>query len=94
MYRLVVLKSAAEDIKESAKWYEEQKEGLGKRFKSQVLHKLNNVQRNPLLYAVKFSEQFRFAQVDVFPFLIVFEIVGDEVRVNSVFHTSRNPSRF
>lgn len=34
MYRLVVLKSAAEDIKESSDWYEQQQKGLGKNFRA------------------------------------------------------------
>ena len=94
MYRLVILKTAADDIKESSDWYDLQQKGLGKKFQSRVFHKLVNIENNPLLYPVKFSEEFRFARVNIFPFFIVFEVVGDEVRVNSIFHTSRNPSGF
>jgi hypothetical protein len=94
MYRLVILKSAADDIKESSDWYNQQQKGLGKKFQSRVFHKLVNIQNNPFLYSVKLSEEFRFARVNVFPFFIVFEVVRDEIRVNSIFHTSRNPSGF
>jgi len=36
MYKTVILPLAKEDIRESAKWYNKQSEGLGKKFTTEV----------------------------------------------------------
>ncbi|WP_394368100.1 type II toxin-antitoxin system RelE/ParE family toxin [Mucilaginibacter rigui] len=94
MYRIEILKAATFDLKDSSSWYESRQQGLGKRFQKSVFATLKTIQKRPLIYPVKFLEEFRFAKVDKFPFFIVFEIVEDKIVVNSIFHTSRNPSRF
>lgn len=94
MYRLLILKGAALDLKESTDWYDLKQKGLGKRFQKYIFQTLENIQSNPFLYPVKFSETFRFAKVNVFPFFVVFEVVENSILVNSIFHTSRKPSQF
>ncbi|RFZ95353.1 type II toxin-antitoxin system RelE/ParE family toxin [Mucilaginibacter conchicola] len=94
MYNILLLDGAIADIRDAHDWYEERQQGLGKRFQKTVFSKLDLIQQNPLLYQVRFSEVFRFAKTDIFPFLIVFEIVDQSIIVNAVFHTSRNPNAF
>ncbi|MFI5162699.1 MAG: type II toxin-antitoxin system RelE/ParE family toxin [Sphingobacteriales bacterium] len=81
-------------MQKSADWYNEQQAGLGDRFLLQIINTFRHIEVNPLHYEEKFSKQFRFAKVDVFPFLVVFKIKKQFVVVNAVFHTSRNPKKF
>jgi plasmid stabilization system protein ParE len=94
MYRLRVLERARKDMRQSAEWYDSQQSGLGEKFLREVVATFRSIQTSPLHYEVKFSKKFRFAQVHVFPFVVIFKIKGDEVVVNSVFHTSRNNRRY
>ena len=94
MYNLIIFSPAAEELKEASDWYELRQTGLSKRFQKQVFYKLRSIQKNPFIYAVKFLEVFRFAKLDVFPFFIVFEIVGNDILINSIFNTSRDPGKF
>jgi len=94
MYELRVLQKARSDMKKSAAWYDKQQPGVGDRFLLAVVAEFNLIVVNPLHYEEKFSKTFRFAPVERFPFLIVFRIKGQQIIVNSVFHTSRNPKRF
>jgi hypothetical protein len=94
MYQLQVLQKAREDMQKSADWYNEQQSGLGDRFLLHVIGIFRLIEANPLHYEEKFSKKFRFAQVAVFPYVVVFKIKKQLVIVNAVFHTSRNPKRF
>ena len=94
MYQLQVLQKAREDMQKSADWYNEQQSGLGDRFLLHVVNTFRLVETNPLHYEEKFSKKFRFAQVAVFPYVVVFKIKKQLVVVNAVFHTSRNPKKF
>ncbi|MBL7731821.1 MAG: hypothetical protein JNM88_11640 [Chitinophagaceae bacterium] len=42
-------------------------------------------------YFGKVKKNFRQAALKRFPFVVVYEIIGYEVIVYAVFHTSRNP---
>jgi hypothetical protein len=94
MYQLQVLQKAREDMRKSADWYDERQSGLGKRFLLHVVDTFKLIEANPLHYEEKFSKKFRFAQVAVFPYVVVFKIKKQLVVVNAVFHTSRNPKKF
>lgn len=94
MYQLQVLRKAREDMQKSADWYNEQQAGLGDRFLYEVVNTFRLIGTNPLHYQERFSKKFRYAQLDVFPFVVVFKVKKQLVIVNSVFHTSRNHKRF
>lgn len=94
MYHLQILEKARDDMRSSADWYNEQQDGLGGRFLTEVINTFRRIEAAPLHYEEKFSKKFRFANVDHFPYLVVFKIKKKIVVVNAVFHTSRNPKRF
>lgn len=91
-YRLVVDPDALEDIQKATDWYNEQLSGLGSRFQKQVVRQINSLKKNPLIYAIRYSE-VRCMMVKKFPFIIHFSINEEKQRVEvfAVFHTSRNP---
>lgn len=85
---------ATKEFADAYIWYEEQKEGLGKTFKSAILAKLNLVCNNPLHY-VRSYKNFHQALVTKFPFLIVYTIdeKNKHITIIAIFHTSRNPKK-
>jgi len=80
------------DIKESKVWYNEQQQGLGKRFYLAVADKIEKIKSNPLAYPVRY-EQVRTVTLEKFPFLVHYyiDIENKKVVVLGVIHTSRNP---
>lgn len=94
MYRLQILQKAREDMQTSADWYDKEQAGLGERFLLSAISTFKRIETNPLHYEIKFSKKFRFAQLSVFPYLVVFKVKKDAVVVHAVFHTSRNPKKF
>jgi plasmid stabilization system protein ParE len=93
MYRAVILPAANIDIQEAALWYNDQQQGLGRRFIRLVRTKVSKILRDPQLYVVRYSD-IRTALLDVFPFMIHFSIEEKTktVLIIAVLHTSRNPA--
>jgi plasmid stabilization system protein ParE len=91
-YKLEISGEADEEIFEAYSWYEQQSEGLGERFISQLEALFNKITVNPQHYKVTRSV-FRQAAIKSFPFVIYFEIVNTRIIVYSVFHTKRRPNK-
>jgi len=93
--RLRILEAAEEDLAEASNWYEDQKDGLGRRFLAAVRGTLELVRNNPKGFAslegVAEADEIRRTQVKGFPYLIVFRIEASEVLVTAVGHTARGP---
>jgi plasmid stabilization system protein ParE len=47
MYKSTILPLAKQDIKDAAKWYNDRKPGLGKRFTQHVRQKVKFIRQNP-----------------------------------------------
>ncbi|MVN22087.1 type II toxin-antitoxin system RelE/ParE family toxin [Mucilaginibacter arboris] len=94
MYNLEISTAARNDLADTFAWYDKQQKGLGSEFLQEVFQSLNTIAENPFLFAIRFSGKFRFGKLNRFPYLIVYEIIGDQIIINAVFHTSRNSTRF
>lgn len=90
MYQLVIKPRAAAMMKEAYWWYEEQKEGLGEDFLTELDSYFLKVKSHPEYFG-KIRKNFRQAALKRFPYVIVYEIIKAEVIVFAVFHTRRNP---
>jgi len=73
-------------------WYEEQQTGLGDRFLNELEECYDKIESMPEIYA-KIKSNFRQIILPVFPYVIVFEILKNDIVVYAVFHTSRNPRK-
>lgn len=95
MYQSVILPAAKEDIRSAAKWYNEKQNGLGRRFTQLIRKKLSFIERNPEA-SVNRNKNVRTANLDVFPFLIHYQIDDEreQIVVLAVFHTSLNPEKW
>lgn len=92
-YKIIILPLAKQDIKESAKWYNEKQKGLGLKFTKAIRHEVKFISRNPLAIVNRYKE-IHTCVVDAFPFMIHYFI--DEsiksVVVTAVYHTKQSPS--
>jgi hypothetical protein len=81
-YKIVFRKRANDHLLEIHEWYETQKEGLGDEFFLSVEATLFSIQRNPLLFHLRFKKT-RCATVSKFPYGIYYNIEGDKIVVLS-----------
>jgi len=95
VYKSIILPPAKEDITEAAKWYNEQKAGLGKRFTAHIRDKILYIRQNPKQIAIRYNTT-RTAQVDTFPYMIHFSIDEENktVIVSAVYSTQDNPEKW
>ena len=75
---------------EAYNWYEEQKTGLGELFLAELSRCYSRLEKNPLHYQ-KIKKNYRHLVLDKFPYVLIFEIIEDEIIIFAVFHTARNP---
>lgn len=87
-YRLE--QSAKNDIKESARFYEEHKEGLGGEFIDEVNLKILELSEKPDKYSL-YYKNVRKAPLKKFPFNIIYIIGEALISVIGVWHRKRNP---
>lgn len=69
-----MLAIADEELIESAKWYNEQSEGLGERFIAAVEEKLRLIKEYPERYPIR-KRNFRETPIKVFPFLLFINFI-------------------
>jgi plasmid stabilization system protein ParE len=92
MYNSVILPLAKEDIRDAARWYNKQSQGLGKGFTSEVRDSIQFIKHNPTACNIRY-DQVRTVVLKVFPFMIHYTVDEDNktVIVSAVLHTSRDP---
>lgn len=91
MSRPVVFRRIAEaEFAAAVEWYENERPGLGIRFKGEVLALLDVIARHPDRFPIDEGDT-REAKVDVFPYCVYYRVKPDRVVVTAVFHTSRDP---
>lgn len=90
MFSLVIKPRAILMVKNAYDWYEKQKPGLGEDFLKDLDSLYHKLELTPEYYG-KVKKNFRQAALKRFSYVIVYEIIKNEVIVFAVFHTSRNP---
>ncbi len=89
-YRLVIRKKAETQLTEIVDWYEKRLTGLGSELLICFDAVFFAVERNPLLFQVKYKN-IRCALVPRFPYGVFYFIDGDKIVVVAIFHLSRSP---
>jgi plasmid stabilization system protein ParE len=90
-FRLKIDSSAQLDLKLAIDWYKARQIGLGKRFLDDFEHTLFRIQSNP--YMFQLEGNYRNALLDIFPYIIIFEIDNQEIIILAVFNTHQNPTK-
>ncbi len=93
VFKIKILPLAENEIDASIEFYESRSKGLGKHFLTYLRSYLKVLKTNPELFEIKRQPGYRERTLVKFPFVIIYEIIGNEIIIYSVFHTSRNPER-
>jgi hypothetical protein len=79
-----------EEVSESADYYEEEVEGLGKTFLGKVHNSIEDIKRNPLMYRI-IEGNYRRHLLTRFPFAVIYRIENHKIYVLAVMHLKRSP---
>jgi plasmid stabilization system protein ParE len=93
--RLRIDPAAGEETKEAAQWYEDRRPGLGLEFLAAVDAGIQQIRNEPRRFArletIPEEENVRRFLMDRFPYIIIYELTADEIRILAVAHTRRRP---
>ena len=89
-YNLIISQKAEGHIQSAYHWYEQQKNGLGNNFLDAIDIALLSIQSNPMFYSFR-RKNIRGCITKRFPYIILFYIKQNNIRVVSVFHMSMKP---
>jgi toxin ParE1/3/4 len=77
-------------VQQAYKWYEKQHAGLGEAMLTELNIYFNKIEQNPDAFK-KVKDNFRQIALKRFPFVVVYEVIQNDIIVFAVFHTKRNP---
>lgn len=90
-YRLEVRPDVLIDIEEAVQWYENREPGLGVDFARDVLHAIDSLALNPLIYRLRHRRQnVRWLLLDRFPYRVIYRVSGNLITVFAVLHSARH----
>ena len=90
---MIVKPEAAQDILDAARWYEDRRAGLGRKFQDSLDRVFRQIEVMPEAHRELYS-QIRRALIPGFPFGVYYRIEDAEVIVLAVVHSSRDPDRW
>lgn len=88
-YKLILKSKAHIDLAEAIEYYQSKRKGLGLKFLKCVQKFFDRITKNPLHYPLK-SNQFREAYIQKFPYVIIYEIIDNEIVVFCFQHSSKS----
>ena len=90
-YKLELQQQAIVEIQDAYDWYETQRLGLGDELMEEIEDALAAISEDPERYGyVKTNSLYRRIRVSRFPYMVVYEVEGNVVIVNSVVHFKRD----
>jgi plasmid stabilization system protein ParE len=87
------LLEARQDLRETARYYESQRRGLGKEFRAEVLAEVARIEGSPEALPV-LEEGVRRGRVHRFPYGVFYRIHNQEIVIIAVSHLSRRPGHW
>ena len=81
------------DVREAAGWYDQRSSGLGDAFVDLIAECVAEVRANPYRFAVS-SAECRYIKVPRFPYVVLFDVVDDELLMFGVLHTARSMEKW
>jgi toxin ParE1/3/4 len=90
MMQLDYESEALQEVFDAAEWYSLRADGLRNRFLKQWKGAETRLIANPERYPC-FEEDLRKCRFENFPYLMIYRIEEDRVRIYAVMHTSRRP---
>ena len=87
---VVYASGVLEEVVESANYYEEEVDGLGKAFVEKVETAIEDIKSNPLMYRIVIDD-YRRHLLNRFPFAVIYRIENDRLYILAVMHLKRRP---
>jgi toxin ParE1/3/4 len=81
---------AVAELFDAIEYYENAEAGLGQDFSLEILSTIQNITNYPLAWPVLIDD-VRRCLTNRFPFGVIYDIDGDQVRVLAVMHLRREP---
>ncbi|MBK6835151.1 MAG: type II toxin-antitoxin system RelE/ParE family toxin [Bacteroidetes bacterium] len=91
-YKLIVEDTADFEVSKAYAYYEDLQTNLGERFLNRWEEQIKLIEKNPLLYSIKYK-QFRQVLLRPFPYHIIYEIEGNLVVVYRVVYAGKHPRK-
>ncbi|HXU34907.1 MAG TPA: type II toxin-antitoxin system RelE/ParE family toxin [Blastocatellia bacterium] len=88
--RVIFSTLAKHELEDSARYYELEHEGLGKRFKAEVKRAARRIARYPLAWSIERGE-IRKCPLHKFPYKLLYSIEQDHIFIIAVAHQHRSP---
>ena len=88
--RFIVRPLAEADLEDAARWYHDERAGLGERFLSDVHRTFARIRERPLQFPA-ISGDARRALLHMFPYAVYFSASEEMVTVLAVLHLRRDP---
>jgi plasmid stabilization system protein ParE len=93
-YRLVISPSALQDELDAYNYYENIAVGLGERLLDSIEKRCATLAENPEFYGFcDESKIIRDVAIDGFPYLIIYEIAGNDVVIYAIHNTHSKPRK-
>ena len=90
MIKVVFLEQALEELREAAKWYDQQQSGVGEEFLRAVGQGRDRLLHDPSARPIASKGIYR-QFVEQFPFDLLYRIGATQVEIVAVAHHSRKP---
>ena len=81
---------AREEFIDAVRYYEDCQKGLGLRFHLTVQSSIKKISENPLMFRV-LKTPFRAFLLPEFPYMIIYSIEPDHIRIIALAHCKRKP---
>lgn len=91
-YKLILKSRAHLDLAEAIEYYHSIRKDLGNKFLKCVHKFFDRITKNSLHYSLK-SNNFREAYIQKFPYVIIYDVIDNEIVVFSVFNPHQNPTK-
>jgi hypothetical protein len=91
--KLIIEHEAQIEIDEAIDWYETQQIGLGLEFLNYLDGYFQTLKNQKALFEIKRKPVFRELPLKRFPYIIIYEVIQNQIIVYSVFHTFQDPEK-
>ncbi len=94
-YKSIILPQAKNEIREAARYYNDQKTDLGLRFLKEVKSRVASISKQPEIYQIRYRT-VRMALLKKFPYSIHY-CIDDEnkhIVVLALFHQAQDPTKW
>lgn len=81
------------DVREAARWYDRRSPGLGDAFVEAVRRRTDDVIADPERFATS-PAGCRYIRLPRFPYVLLFDVIEDELLMLGVLHTARSMEKW